>query len=412
MKKYPGINKNYDSSYTIQVTTGYRKDPTTGKVRQIRKTVSVKGTLQDAIDKKLEMEHALKHGTFVKPSKTTLREYLPKWLDLRKGDPQDGGLHFGTVETYTAKIETIGHSDIADVPLQALRRADLKAFYNTVRDERWDGVTRVKRKRPLTQRSVLGYHILLHAALKDAEADDLITVNPARKLKGKDKPKMTSSFKATILELEDIQRLLKTAEAEASPQDAAMLAVALDLGCRKAELCGLRWSNVDWKTGTIAVVEQLIPEAGPMFQPLKGGEPRKPMKMHAHTMLLLMKHREAQQKLKWDKKHYATELDLVFAMQHRTQWKPKLGLPLSPHNLGVLWLNPLLEKAGVPHIRVHDLRHCCAALMIWNGESLVAIAERLGHADPTVTARVYAHLLKGHQEGVSQRLGDVLYAGR
>ena len=100
------------------------------------------------------------------------------------------------------------------------------------------------------------------------------------------------------------------------------------------------------------------------------------------------------------------DLGLVFARDDPGKF---LGCPLQSPNLGKEWLDPLLAKAELPHIRVHDARHCCASLMIQNGEHTETIAARLGHSNSGITQRIYSHLMPGMQREAANRLGAVLH---
>ena len=58
-----------------------------------------------------------------------------------------------------------------------------------------------------------------------------------------------------------------------------------------------------------------------------------------------------------------------------------------------MWI-PALGAADVPYFRPYDLRHTCATLLVYEGRTLNEVAEHLGHADPSFTARVYTHVLR------------------
>ena len=287
---------------------------------------------------------------------------------------------------------------LGDVRLQQLRASDLKAFYLAL-----------AHKRGLSQRTMAKYHAMLHSALKDAENDDLIAANPARKVTGK--PKVTSRYSETmtLLTIEQIQAVMRAAKDDA--QSAALMAVFLDAGLRKNEAAGLRWQDVDLDAARIRVTRQLVvigPE--PVFGPPKGGRDRV-VDLDSDTVKLLAAHRKAQAVLKLANRLHYRDLGLVFAKEERDRKRKHdvLGMPLATNNLGARWLDPLLTKAGCPHIRVHDLRHCCAAMLIANGEPLKAVADRLGHKDTTVTSQVYEHLFPGAQKEVARRLGAVIH---
>jgi integrase len=387
MRKRKIFRKLYKDSYTFQVTVGYHNG------QQKRKTYSVKGTLRDARAKYNDVVHSMQHVSYIEPTKLTVKEFLePIWL--RQREP---GFRLRTVESYKRIIHDIV-GEIGFVRLQQLRASDLKALYE-----------KLAKERELSQRTLAKYHAMLSSALADAAADDLIVVNPCSKMKRNARPKSTKRYSETItlLDLDQIKTLLLTADGEGH-QTAALAHLLVKGGLRKNEAAGTQWKDIDFASGTLTITRQLVvigPE--PVFGPPKSGKDRV-IDLDDETLQRLSAHKKGQAELKLANRLHYHDIGLVFAKESRSN-TDKLGMPLGTNNLGYRWLDPLLTKAGLPHVRVHDLRHCCAALMIFNGESLQTISERLGHKDMTVTATVYAHLLKGMQREAANRLGAALH---
>lgn len=98
----------------------------------------------------------------------------------------------------------------------------------------------------------------------------------------------------------------------------------------------------------------------------------------------------------------AAAQDLVFATE--------VGTAIDPSNLLANSWYPLLERAGLPRLRFHDLRHSAATLMLGGGAPVHVVAQRLGHADPAVTLRVYAHVTPTMQREAAAALDRVLEA--
>jgi len=68
----------------------------------------------------------------------------------------------------------------------------------------------------------------------------------------------------------------------------------------------------------------------------------------------------------------------------------------------------LRADAGLPPMRIHDLRHAHASLLLAGGTPMQLIADQLGHANPALTARVYAHVLDSHREAAVDRMGELV----
>ncbi|HXH20539.1 MAG TPA: site-specific integrase [Dehalococcoidia bacterium] len=85
------------------------------------------------------------------------------------------------------------------------------------------------------------------------------------------------------------------------------------------------------------------------------------------------------------------------------------GLPLWRSQVRRAWLR-LLEKAGLPHLRIHDLRHSAASLLLAEGVPVKVVSEMLGHSDVATTLRIYAHVLEGAQEQAASAMDRLLHA--
>jgi hypothetical protein len=75
------------------------------------------------------------------------------------------------------------------------------------------------------------------------------------------------------------------------------------------------------------------------------------------------------------------------------------------------WFLPLLKRAELPRIRFHDLRHTAATLLLGQGVNVKVISEMLGHADVSITLRVYAHVLPHMQQQAAEAM-DTMFVPR
>ncbi len=95
------------------------------------------------------------------------------------------------------------------------------------------------------------------------------------------------------------------------------------------------------------------------------------------------------------------DLGLVFPSQ--------TGDPMEPTRMVRKYFYPALEAAGLRQIRFHDLRHTKVSLMIEQGENIKYIQKQLGHANPTVTLNVYAHLMNPSNQEAACRLENTIF---
>ena len=85
-----------------------------------------------------------------------------------------------------------------------------------------------------------------------------------------------------------------------------------------------------------------------------------------------------------------------------------LGAPLHGSNV-TRYFRQVLQRAGLPQQRFHDLRHTFASLLIANGEDIVRVSRLLGHVSPAITLNVYSHMLPNEHYGTADRLGDFVF---
>ena len=167
--------------------------------------------------------------------------------------------------------------------------------------------------------------------------------------------------------------------------------LALYTGMRRSELLGLRWTAVDLDAKTVSVVETLqrILGKGMMTLQPKTAKSRRLINLPAAAAALLngLKVKQKEQRqflgLEWQ------ESDYVFCLAD--------GRPYSPDKVSLAFAE-VIKKAGLPHIRLHDLRHTHATMMMAQGVNPKTVAERLGHSSVVITLDTYSHVLPGLQE--------------
>lgn len=172
----------------------------------------------------------------------------------------------------------------------------------------------------------------------------------------------------------------------------AFFRLAAYSGARRGELCNLRWSDIDLDapqirlTGSSAVIEGERIEGT-----TKGGRSRV-VSIDAETAEILRERRKRQNadRLRLEESWKGTD-DYVFT----TGW----GDPIYPDTVSSLMPtfikahNKAQPKKPLPHARLHDLRHIHATTLLLAGVPVHVVAARLGHSDPAITLRVYAHVI-------------------
>ncbi len=184
----------------------------------------------------------------------------------------------------------------------------------------------------------------------------------------------------------------------------ALYELAAYAGLRRAELCGLRWSDIDTNGAGLRVRQtivsvtrtQVTPEqaacpvcaevhVGRLFKAPKSRKGRRWVPLAVPAQDALTRHRAKQQ----DEREFLgidyQEHDLVFC-------RPD-GLPLRPDRVTVEF-EKHVTVCGLPMVRLHDTRHGACSLMLAGGVPIEIVQLILGHSSPEVTRRVYAHLMR------------------
>jgi integrase len=177
--------------------------------------------------------------------------------------------------------------------------------------------------------------------------------------------------------------------------------LAVTAGLRQGELLGLKWEDVDLEEGVVRVRRTLARHKGRLVL----GEPK--TKKSRRTVQLTQAAVEALNG------HFARQMvqrnilgelyehqGLVFATQR--------GTLVNPTNLRKRSFEPLLEKAGLPAIRFHDLRHTCATLLLSRNVNPKIVSEMLGHATIAITLDTYSHVLPNMQKSAARALEETL----
>jgi integrase len=173
-----------------------------------------------------------------------------------------------------------------------------------------------------------------------------------------------------ILEENEIQKLIETAPTKY----ASIIRTAVFTGLRLGELLGLKWSDVDFARGVISVRRQLT-QQGDLTEP-KTASGRREVVMFPDLGRFLREHRLASA--------FSADDHFVFTTREGT---PHLQGNVTKRGLAKAATAAGLNQSGEPTLRMHDLRHCFASMLIREGADVVFVSRQLGHANPAITLR-------------------------
>ncbi len=356
--------------WEARLTTG--RDPGTGKQMQR----SITGKTQKEVREKLQqIAVELNTGSYLEPSRMTVKDWLTVWLTEYTGD-----LKTLTQSSYENQVKNHINPGIGAIRLQSLTAVNIQKMYNDFQ----------RQDKPLSPKSIKNVHGVLHKALQQAVELGYIKFNPS------DACKLPRVEKTDIKPLEDVQIAQFLQAIQGNPFE-RLFTVDIFTGLRQGEILGLRWDDIDFKGGTILVRQQLIrnrKEKEYQLAPLKNDKARRitpaPTVMQ---MLRDQKKNQTEQRLKagpaWN------DNGLVFTDE---QGNNLVYQTIFRH------FKKAVAKIGSPDTRFHDLRHSYAVASLQSGDDIKTVQENLGHHTAAFTMDVYGHVSEKMKKDSSDRM--------
>jgi integrase len=360
-----GVYQRSDRYWVATVSLGYN-----GEGKRCRRTIYGK-TKQEAQAKLRALQQLADRGQIVDSPDVTLASYLQTWLAGIKGTVSDG-----THTYYSDHVRLHITPRIGGTKLRSLSAAIVQAFYGRMAE---DGVS-------VALRQKVG--VTLGVALAEAVRMQLIVANPVRDVR---KPRPDRQ-EMTALTAEQLRTFL---EAAASDRLFALYAIALDSGARQGELFGLQWQDVDFDAACLFVRRALRERKGVLsLGPPKTAQSRRRIDLSQYSLAALNEHRVR-----------------MLADGHCRPDAPVFcdtnGSWLRKSNVTRRSFQPIVQRAGLPSVRFHDLRHTVASLLLSAGEGVKVVSERLGHANSAMTLNIYAHAAPGAQARAAARMDGI-----
>ena len=344
----------YMARYTVQTATGPKRKALYGKTR-------------GEVSEKLTKAMADRDGGLVfEGENRALSAFLDGWLE----GTVKGSVKTSTYESYERVIRCHIKPELGRRKLKTLAPDHVQALYQRKLDS---GLA------PGTVRLV---HSVLSRALDQAVKWGTVPRNVCKATT----PPKPDSEEIKPLDAAHARQILKTAGGDRLE---ALYVLAVTAGLRIGELLGLRWQDVDLEaTGATLRVQRTksTAKSGPTFTTPKNGKGRS-IKLTRHAVEALKAHRAAQNAERLKAGSLWQDHGLVFCTHG--------GKPLDSHNVARTSFKPLLNRAGLPNIRFHDLRHTCATLLLSRGHHPKLVQELLGHSSVAMTFDRYSHVLPG-----------------
>ena len=369
------IVKRSTNSWSIVLYAG--RDPQTGKKHAEKELASLINRLET--------------GNYIKPSKITVALFLEQWLR----DYASTNTAPRTFERYSEIVRTHLIPNLGRIALTQLKPEHLQGYYA---QELTSG--RLNGKGGLSAQTVKHHHRVLSEALNHAVKWGLLIRNVAYAV---DPPRPVKKEMATI-QAEDIPQLLEEArkmENGSSIPYYTIFYTALHTGMRRGELLALRWIDAELELMTISVNRslQILKDGTKIIREPKTPNARRLIAMTPSLALQLREHKEYQSALRLLNNKPVQPDDLIFSDLE--------GQPINPNTVTPAF-NKIAKRTGLK-LRLHDLRHTHATLMLKAGVHPKIVSERLGHSTVAFTLDTYSHVVPGLQEAAAKAFDNLIY---
>jgi len=353
-------------------------DPLSGK----RRTRSGSGfaTKKEASSELRKALSAHERGRLVLRTRRTLGDFLNEWhLSARTS------LRPSTWSSYRTYLDAYVLPVIGESALQDLTPQRLNLLYGHLLDK-----GRAKTKGGLAPKTVRNVHVMLHRALRDAVKWDLLPRNVAEDADPPTAPRARPKIWAP-------EQLGLFVEHVRGDQFFALWLLVATTGLRRGELAGLLVDDIDLERRRVSPsVPRVVVDGRATESRTKTSAGERNLSLDPDTVEAL---RDYIDRWQLERDLLGQDTRLLFIWPN--------GQPLHPDTITALF-HKLCAQAGLPRIRLHDVRHSYASAALKAGVSPKVISERLGHATVAFTLQTYTHLIPGMDEDAAQVVADLI----
>lgn len=252
--------------------------------------------------------------------------------------------------------------------------------------------------KPLSYNTILKHFIVLHALFENAVENEILQLSPMQNMK-RPKPRKDEVMKESIVYTEnEIQNIIECLNQEPLKWK-ALIMFAIDSGCRRGEIIGLKWEEIDFNTGKVNICRnaQYTSGKGTYVSTPKNGKSR----------IICLNEPVLKVLSEWKRKQ---------AILHLAQGLPNNGFCFTQDNGKMMnpqaptsYLSRFGKKYNLPGIHPHALRHTMATISIVNGADIVSVSKKLGHSNTSITLDVYSHANEEAQQRANNVLAEAIY---
>lgn len=300
------------------------------------------------------------------------------------------GVKHSTITRYKEMTKRI-YPQIGHIKLKDLRPDILNSLYKYLLTANLNIVTGGQ----LSSKTVVEHHRLISTVLEQAVREGLIPFNVA----SRSTPPKIKKKEVNYFQPEEIQNIRIAAENEPLKWK-TLLHIFLITGARRGEILGLKWSNVDFENNMLYICNSILysSDIGIYEDTPKTETSKRYIVIPEETTKLLKQYKreQATEQLRHGIPHSGSSF--VFCQYD--------GEPMHPDSVS-RYMTKFSKKYGLPHINPHAFRHTMASLLYYNGADSVSISKRLGHAQVSTTANIYAHIISDADKKNAEILADI-----
>lgn len=370
------VSRRSNGSWEYRFDAG--EDPLTG--RRHRRGRSGFATRKDAQQALRKAVSAHETGRGVRADRRSVSDYMREWHSAVRSS-----LRPSTWVSYRNYMDAYVIPTIGETRLQDLSPVRLNLLYGHLLDQ-----GRVKRPGGLAPKTVRNVHLMLHRALADAVRWDILPRNVAEDAT----PPRTMRPRPTIWTPEQLGSFVRHVQGD---RFYALWLLVVTTGFRRGELAGLLKGDIDLTHGTVTPsTPRVVVDGRAQESRTKTSSGERYLALDPTTAKALRAYIESWQ-LERDLLGQGTQLLFVWPT----------GSPIHPDTITTLF-HKHCSAAGLPRIRLHDVRHSYASAALKAGVSPKVISERLGHATAAFTLQTYAHVIPGMDAAAANTVADLI----
>ena len=350
-----------------RITIGISED---GK--SISKCFSGK-TQREVLEKMTRFREQLRGMTLSADSRMKLKDWSEKWLN----EYMVHVIRPKTISRYRGLLQLHVYPYLGEYQISKITTIQIQRMYNDLKE---NGRRRDVKKlgKGLSGNTVRGIHMLLHEIMEYALKENMILKNPTN---GTTIPKI-EPIELQVLNEKQLKTFISALQSDKAWSDFFYLEIMT--GLRRGEICALQWSDLDM------VEKKLYVNRSASYQ----GEVGKTKTLYSERVIKLP--------------HSVYDVLIERSKTSRSEWifpHPKdLSKPM-PGDLALKRLRMILESAGLPHIRFHDLRHTFATHAVSAGIDPKTLSSILGHSKASFSLDRYGHVTAEMQKGAAKTMG-------